>query len=257
MDANGALSSGEPQTASIALVRETLPGKLNVAFTRGFVSSQAFVARFQPDGPITTLVPGNASQGLGFQPTHPNAEAAYEWMGLEARSAILELLDDAIQKKAEVRVIAYDLNLPEILTRLEKLKSRLKVIIDDSAEHGKPSSQESKAAARLRKSAGKNNVVRQHMSNLQHHKSIAVRGKGIHKVLFGSTNFTWRGFYVQSNNAVITTGKKAVDGYFDAFDDYFSAKNAQDFKASPTPSMRTLLSSSHSTWLDPSFDSLW
>jgi len=235
MDASGALSSGEPQTASIALVRETLPGKLNVAFTRGFVSSQAFVQRFERNGKITSLVPGNASQGLAFKPTHPDADEAYAWMGLEARSEILELLDEAIRKKAEVRVIAYDLNLPEILTRLEKLKSRLQVIIDDSAEHGKPSSQESKAAARLRKSAGKNNVKRQHMSNLQHHKSIAVRGKGIRKVLFGSTNFTWRGFYVQSNNAVIVSGKKAVDGYFDAFADYFSATKAQDFKASPTP----------------------
>ena len=42
-------------------------------------------------------------------------------MGFEARTAILEVLDEAIAAKAEVRVIAYDLNLPEILTRLEKL----------------------------------------------------------------------------------------------------------------------------------------
>jgi phosphatidylserine/phosphatidylglycerophosphate/cardiolipin synthase-like enzyme len=156
-------------------------------------------------------------------------------MGFEARSVILELLDEAINKKADVRVIAYDLNLPEIVTRLERLKSRLKIIIDDSAEHKPTTAPESKSAARLRKSAGQKNVVRQHMANIQHHKSIAVKGKGINKVVFGSTNYTWRGFYVQSNNAAVVNSKKAVDDYFEAFDNYFIATAAKDFKASKSP----------------------
>src|SRR4051812_6716779 len=37
------LSYGDPQEAAIELRRDTYPGQLNVAFTRGFVSSQAFV----------------------------------------------------------------------------------------------------------------------------------------------------------------------------------------------------------------------
>jgi hypothetical protein len=235
MDKSGALGRGEPQTAAIALMRETHPGQINIAFTRGFISSQAFVTRFQPDGAITTLVPGNAKKGLEFTPTHKRAEEAYEWMGFEARSVILELLDEAIAKKADVRVIAYDLNLPEIVTRLERLKSRLKIIIDDSAEHKPPAAPESKSAARLRKSAGQNNVVRQHMANIQHQKTIAVKGKGINKVVFGSTNYTWRGFYVQSNNAAVVNSKKAVDDYFEAFDNYFTATAAKDFRASKSP----------------------
>ncbi|MFN8574341.1 MAG: phospholipase D-like domain-containing protein [Gemmatimonadaceae bacterium] len=216
---------------SIALKRETLPGQLNVAFTRGFVSSQAFVKRFKPGGAITTLVPAHTSQGLTFKPTHKQAKEAYEWMGFEARSAITELLDEAIKKKAEVRVIAYELNLPEILSRLEKLKSRLKIIIDDSKDHKPATSQESMAEARLRKSAGTANVLRQHMSNLQHHKSIAVSGNGINKVVYGSTNLTWRGFYVQSNNAAVVNSKKSVDDYFKAFDSYFDSKTVKAFKA--------------------------
>jgi phosphatidylserine/phosphatidylglycerophosphate/cardiolipin synthase-like enzyme len=72
------------------------------------------------------------------------------------------------------------------------------------------------------------------LGSLQHHKSIAVRGNGINKVLFGSTNFTWRGFYVQSNNAVVVSSKKAVDDYFKAFDSYFSAKQTPDFQKSPS-----------------------
>ena len=236
MDAGGVLSRGEEQRASLALMRETLPGKLNVAFTRGYVSSQSFAREFAPDGKLTTIIPDDAKTGLTFKAKHKRAKEAHEWMGFEARSAILELLDDAIAKKAEVRVIAYDLNLPDILTRLEKLKSKLKIIIDDSpgtgGGHKDPSSPESVSAKRLEKSAGKANVVRQHMANLQHHKSIAVKGTGINKVVYGSTNYTWRGFYVQSNNAFIVTGKKAVDDYFDSFEDYFTAANADAFRKS-------------------------
>ena len=47
MDAEGRLSHGDPQEAAIELRRETYPGKLNVTFTRGFVSSQAFVDRYE------------------------------------------------------------------------------------------------------------------------------------------------------------------------------------------------------------------
>lgn len=224
MNDEGVLSSGEQQTAAIALMRETIPGRLNVAFTRGYVSSQSFAHNFAPDGLLTTLIPDQADEGLAFKATHKRAKEAHEWMGFEARSAIHEVLDEAISKKAEVRAIAYDLNLPEILTRLEKLGSRLRVIVDDSDKHGDPASPESKSAARLKKSAGKDNVTRQHMGGLQHHKSIAVRGKGINKVIYGSTNFTWRGFYVQSNNAVVVNSKKAVDDYFTFFDSYFGAK---------------------------------
>jgi hypothetical protein len=232
MDEGGALSSGEPQTAAIALMRHTLPGQLNVSFTRGYVSSQAFVQRFAPDGKISTLVPDAAHQGLEFKATHKKAKDAHEWMGFEARSVIHELLEEAIQKKAEVRVIAFDLNLPEILAPLLRLKSRLKIIIDDSGAHKEATSPESKAAAKLKASSGAANVKRQHLGSLQHHKSIAVRGSGINKVLFGSTNFTWRGFYVQSNNAVVVTSEKAVDDYFEAFDHYFKTKRTPDFQTS-------------------------
>ena len=135
MDKQGTLSRGEPQTAAIALMRETIPGKLNVAFTRGFVSSQAFVRKFAPDAKLSTLLPDDNKKGLQFKPTHKNAAEAHAWMGFEGRSAICELLDQAIKKKAQVRAIAYDLNLPEIVTRLEKLKTRLKIIIDDSTDH--------------------------------------------------------------------------------------------------------------------------
>src|SRR5918998_1736443 len=64
MNNNDELSYGEAQEAAIELRRETYPGQLNVTFTRGFVSSQAFVDRYESAGPISTLLPANANRGL-------------------------------------------------------------------------------------------------------------------------------------------------------------------------------------------------
>jgi PLD-like domain len=226
MDAQDKLSTGEPQEAAIQLARETYPGIANVTFTRGFVSSQAFVDRYVKDGPINTLVAPVAAKGLDFTPTHPDSTAALAWMGFEARAAILETLDQAIADKAEVRVVAYDFNLPEVVDRLEKLGSSLKIIIDDSKEHGGAGTAETAAEARLAASAGRANVLRQHMGSLQHNKTIAVNGTTVKKVVCGSTNLSWRGFFVQANNAFVLTGQTAVDLFFAAFDSYFKgAKN--------------------------------
>ena len=87
-------------------------------------------------------------------------------MGFEARKMIADVLDAAIKDEtAQVRVTAYDLNLPEIVDKLELLKGRLKIIIDDSVDvknpkptdHGNPASAETAAAKRLSASAGRDN----------------------------------------------------------------------------------------------------
>ena len=221
MNDDDTLSQGDPQEAAIELRRDTFPGQLNVTFTRGFVSSQAFVDRYEKFGPINKLVPAKAADGLKFKPTHPNADEALAWMGFEAREVILDMLDQAIKDKAEVRVVAYDLNVPDVVERLEKIGKRLKIIIDDSKEHGEAKSAETQAEKRLRASAGKENVTRQHMKSLQHNKTIVVDGPKVKKVVFGSTNLSWRGFYVQSNNAVVVEGRKPVALARAAFDKYF------------------------------------
>lgn len=224
MDEEDRLSRGEPQEAEIELRRETHPGQLNVTFTRGFVSSQAFVDKYEKFGPIKTLLPASAKDGLTFKATHPKKDEALAWMGFEARETILDLLDQAIKEKAEVRVVAYDLSEPEVVGRLVKLKKKLRIIIDDSAEHGTAGSGETQSAKRLERSAGKSNVKRQHMKSLQHNKMIIVDGAQTKKVVFGSTNLSWRGLYVQANNALVAEGKKPVDLALAAFDTYFDAE---------------------------------
>jgi hypothetical protein len=237
MNEHDELSYGEAQTCDIELRRETFPGKLNVTFTRGFVSSQAFVDRYIKHGPVSALIPDEAGGGLTFVPTHPDRDDAYKWMGFEAREAILDTLDAAIADGANVFVVAYDLNLPDIVDRLKQVGNKLKIIIDDSHDHKKPSAAENVAEAMLKQSAGVDNVKRQHMGQLQHNKTIVVDGPNVKRVICGSTNLSWRGVYIQNNNAMLIEGAGAVALFRAAFDNYFNKQSTfrQTLSAVLTP----------------------
>jgi phosphatidylserine/phosphatidylglycerophosphate/cardiolipin synthase-like enzyme len=224
------LSYGEFQEVGIELRRETYPGVLNIGFTRGFVSSQAFVDRFEKFGAVSTLLPGSAKKGLIFKPSHPKAVEALHWMGFEGRRNILDLLDDAIaDPQAQVRVVAYDLSLSEFVERLEKLGNRLRIIIDNSADHKETGSGENQSETRLIASTGAANVKRQHMGSLQHNKMIVVDSPTIKAVVYGSTNFSWRGFFVQANNTLVVRGDRPVQISMAAFDNYWNHETPETF----------------------------
>jgi phosphatidylserine/phosphatidylglycerophosphate/cardiolipin synthase-like enzyme len=240
MNALDELSYGEPQEVAIELNRETYAGKVNVTFTRGFVSSQAFVDRYATEADsMKKLLPAKADDGLDFVPTHPKASEALTWMGFEARRAIYETLDEALAEGAEVRIVAYDLSEREFQSKLEALGNRLRIIIDDSEPHGNAHSAETAAAARLQASNAQ--VRRQHVGNLQHNKTIVVDGPNVKKVVCGSTNFSWRGFFVQANNALILTGQEAVSLFSEAFEDYWtSGDSVTSFAKTPSATLRVL-----------------
>lgn len=241
MNSQDVISYGDPQQVEIELARETYPNELNIAFTRGFVSSQAFVDHYGQFGAINTLIPADADDGLTFTPSHPKAQDAYNWMGFEARRAILDLLDEAIaDKQAQVRVVAYDLNLREIVDRLKQLGSRLKIIIDDSGSHKPDTSGESQAAKILAAPEIGAEVKRQHVGHLQHNKTIVVDGPTVQGAVGGSTNMSWRGLFVQSNNAVVVRGKGAIAPFAAAFDNYWNHGTPKAFGATESAELTPL-----------------
>ena len=167
-DATGGVAATGPQDLSRQDQHSFLPGLRVVAG----ICRPLCVSRSDLDP-----LPAKAAKGLAFKPTHPKTDDALAWMGFESRRAVIDTLDAAIaDKTAQVRMVVYDLNMPEIVERIEKLGPRLKVIIDDSKEHGEPHSAESEAANRLAASIGAANVRRQHMKQLQHNKMIVVDG---------------------------------------------------------------------------------
>ncbi|MEP7300170.1 MAG: phospholipase D-like domain-containing protein [Caldimonas sp.] len=240
MPSDGVLKAGASITLKISLDPVTYAGFLDVGFTRGFASSQAFRDRFPKDADIDaigkTIIPSRADDGLGFG---KRAGDIYRWMGFEAHDLIFGMLDEAVADPTiTLDVFAYDLNEPDVVARLEALGPRLRVIVDDSTSkssagvvsgHGSDHSNESEAAARLTLTAGASNVRRTHFSGLQHHKVFIASRAGVpFKVLAGSTNFSFRGLYIQSNNALVFSDPGIAALYQQAFDQSFAKPG--DFK---------------------------
>ena len=67
------------------------------------------------------------------------------------------------------------------------------------------------------------------MGGLQHNKTIIVDGPTVQKAIGGSTNLSWRGFFVQNNNAVVLTGEEPVKIFAAAFDAYWASNKPAAF----------------------------
>ena len=105
------------------------------------------------------------------------------------------------------------------MSRLKKLGKRL----DHRRRQRRsrqPDSAETKAAGELAIPRAKTTSGAS-VLNLQHNKVFVVDGPKGKTVACGSTNFSWRGFYVQNNNALVLRGATAVAAYHAAFEAYW------------------------------------
>jgi phosphatidylserine/phosphatidylglycerophosphate/cardiolipin synthase-like enzyme len=213
MPRDGQLVKGTSVNATIKLNRVIYDNFLDVGFTRNFASSQAYADRYKNNPKI---IPAKPDQGLKFK--KPSGDV-YQWLGFEAYELIFGLLSEvASNKNLTLDVFAYDLNEPDFVAALEKLKGRLRIVIDNSGSHAPSTSAESQAARRLAASAGAANVKRMKFIKLQHNKVLIVKSGGrAQKVLFGSTNFSFRGLYIQANNALVVYAPQASQ----LFEEYF------------------------------------
>jgi phosphatidylserine/phosphatidylglycerophosphate/cardiolipin synthase-like enzyme len=243
------LKKGVSLTLKISLDPVTYHGFVDVGFTRNFASSQAFRNKLgnpsdqDMDVIGTKIIPAKADDGLAFSKLKTPADL-YPWMGFEAYDLVFGLLDEAVADPAiTLDVFAYDFNEPDMLAKLEALGTRLRIIIDDSTSskkvkgltvtngHGAVDSAESDAAKRLKLSTGATQVKRTHFNGLQHHKVLIARRGGLaYKVITGSTNFSFRGLYIQANNALLFDDPEVAGLYGRVFDAAF--QNPVGFGAS-------------------------
>lgn len=219
MPKDGTLKPGDSVTATISLDAEVYSGFLDVGFTRGYASSQAFTEKF---GNTPKFFPPLKPAGGGAGPTFNKGVAppgAYQWLGFEAYDLIFGILDDVAKDSTlSLEAFAYDLDEPDIIANFAKIGKRLRIIIDNSGNHAPATSGPSQAAKTLTKA--KAAVKRMHFKNLQHNKVLIVKQNGTPiKVLCGSTNFSFNGLYLQSNNTLVFEGPDAAA----LFDQYFNA----------------------------------
>jgi len=227
MPQDNKLVAGTSITLDIPLDSHFYADFLDVGFTRNFASSQAYAETF---GNNPNVIPANPDDGLQFDPKPYDKQ--YQWLGFEARALMLGFLDEFINDASvTIDAFAYDFNEPEILQRLEQYGPRLRAIIDDSSKkkngkvtgHGASDSPESQCAKRLTASAGAANVKRTHFSSLQHNKLFIAKRKGApFKVLTGSTNFSFRGLYIQANNVLVFDDDAVAQLYAGDFEQAFT-----------------------------------
>jgi hypothetical protein len=171
--------------------------KFHAAFTRGYISSQAYADKFQnadirPKGPKT----------VEFD-TKP-FQAQYAWLGAGARAQLFAFIDDCKNDKScKVDVFAYDLDEPDVIAAICQFgrEKRLRAVLDNASLHIGAAA-EVRAAELIKAAAGSDNVVQGCFSRFQHNKVFIKRDSSgaAQRVLFGSMNFSVRGIYVQSNN---------------------------------------------------------
>ncbi len=229
MKNNGKVIAGTSLTLDIEQEAVTYRNLVDIGFTRNFASSQAFREQF---GDGTGIIPEQAKDGLTFNKSklkNARGQSVYEWLGFEARELLFDFLDKTYRDKTlTLDVMAYDLNERSVVEALEKFGSRLRIVIDDSkgsdeTPHSSPSSAESVSAKRLKAKGAK--VVRTHFSNLQHNKILISRDRKTgepQRALCGSTNFTYRGLYIQANNMLVFESPEIAGLFGNMFDIAFS-----------------------------------
>jgi phosphatidylserine/phosphatidylglycerophosphate/cardiolipin synthase-like enzyme len=183
-----------------------------------FASSQAYVERYKNN---KAVISSGGQDPLKFKRV---AGDVYQWLGFEAYELIFGLLDEIVADRTlTVDIFAYDLSEPDIVSR-QKLGNRVRAVIDNSGDHKRDNSPESEVARLLSKSEGGANVTRMHFNALQQNKVLIAKknGKPV-KVLFGSTNFSFRGIYIQANNALVLYSPEAAGMFAQIFELAFTA----------------------------------
>jgi len=242
-------------TLTVSLPIEVGPfcdNEIQVAFTRAFVSSQAYAYYFNNNTkmrPNKTDLIFDIKQGSGIahrkNPFNGKAKEVpytfqdqHEYLGWQVRDRIMEFLDEALADNTiKLDVFAYDLDEPVIVQKLISLaeQGRLRVILDDAGDHKEIDAFEGKFETLFKEKAkDKKAIHRGHFQSLAHSKIFIQRrvgegGKAI-KVLTGSTNFTTGGMYINANHVLIFNNPDVAQLYVDMFDLCFGRDQMKAFK---------------------------
>lgn len=226
-DGKGALLPLDPdlRVAVDVEVAGFAKGSMELAFTRGYVQSQAYVERFGPEAIIkpkgsdlqfdTSQVAGKSPNGTEF-----TYAEEYEWLGFTARSKVFSIVHEVLADPGlKLDVFAYDLNEPDFVTALIELakQGRARVILDDAALHhssSDPEPEDKFTALFTAAATAPAEVKRGHFSRYSHDKILIVSdASGPTKVLSGSTNFSVTGLYVNSNHVVVFNDPETTAEY--------------------------------------------
>jgi hypothetical protein len=230
-DAGGKLLALDPDlgTAVDVEVGGFAKGSLALAFTRGYVQSQAYVDHFGSKMRIvrrgadllydTDDVAGTAPDGKDY-----TYAEEYAWLGFTARTAVFALLDEVLaDPNLSLDVFAYDLDEPDMMKKLLALaeQGRVRVILDSADLHHDvqhPESEDRFTDLFQAAATGAAAIKRGRFKRYAHDKVLVVsEGGQATKVLTGSTNFSVSGLYINSNHVLVFDDAATATEYAKVF----------------------------------------
>src|SRR5256714_1467896 len=120
-----ALTAGPSAEVEVTLM-PAAPAAFLLGFTRGYVSSQAYVEEFH-NAPVEPSPATFDFDTASYQPQ-------YHWLGFHARRLVFDFLAEVLADETRsLDVFAYDLDEPDVIKELGRLGSRLRLYLDDSA----------------------------------------------------------------------------------------------------------------------------
>lgn len=218
---NGSVELGPAINVNVDLTQKSFPN-VELGFTRGYISSQAYVDRFK-NRPISPT-----KKSMNFDTT-PYLKQ-YQWLGSHARKLVFDFLTECQNDTSiTVDVFAFDFDEPDIIEALCKMAHRVRVFQDDASLHTGSASVEPQTIQTLKKAGV--SVQTGHFTRFAHDKVMIQKKAGkAHKVLTGSANFSIRGLYVQANSILVFDDPAIADLYEQAFDIAFT--DAKKFRSS-------------------------
>ncbi|WGS51423.1 phospholipase D-like domain-containing protein [Paraburkholderia sp. D15] len=220
-DKSPQLTEGE-QVEVVIDVGPFTEGNIEVAFTRGYLSSQAYADEFH-NQPYQPSPQGKDGWKFDWTPYLPK----WTWLGGHARQTIVDFFNEIhAEEGATLDAFVYDLNEPEIITAFIDLaaKGKLRLLADNATLHA-PSTDAGKAFVDIQNAASagtKNDFQRGKFGRFQHNKVLIKRVGGVAtKVLMGSTNFSITGLYVNANHVLVFNDAQVAAKYATAFDAAF------------------------------------
>ncbi|HEX8806996.1 MAG TPA: hypothetical protein VF741_08600, partial [Candidatus Aquilonibacter sp.] len=163
----------------------------NLGFTRGYISSQDFADRY---GQVRELRPNNTVD-YNTDTIVPKSKppvtwrVLYEWLGAHARALLADFTQRCKDDGHGFDVFAYDLDEPDFIkfvAQQAEAKIPVRMILDNSTLHTKPTAREVQSAALLTQAGV--DVKRGHFKRYAHSKCVIERdgsGEAI-RVLTGS-----------------------------------------------------------------------
>ena len=120
-DPEGSLRKGATVEVAVSLAPTTFEGFLNVGFTRGFASSQAYADKFNDNTDVVSPPGAAAPAEINFATASHQRE--YKWLGFEARRLIFATLDAAVDDPTvTVDAMIYEAREGEVFPKVRRAR---------------------------------------------------------------------------------------------------------------------------------------